>query len=52
MAKQNAGFAAIAAYREVIKHKHETGPANLDMALEWLKKERHKLPLFSDLMFC
>jgi hypothetical protein len=29
MAKQNTGFAAIAAYRKVIKHKHETAPENL-----------------------
>jgi hypothetical protein len=41
MAKQNAGFAAIAAYRKVIKHKHETAPVNLKKGNGKGKKKRH-----------
>jgi len=46
MAKQNAGFAAIAAYRKVIKHKHETAPANLERAMARLKKRGITASLF------
>jgi hypothetical protein len=39
MAKQNAGFAAIAAHCKVKKHKHETAPENFAVAMLRLKKE-------------
>jgi hypothetical protein len=38
MAKQNADFAAIAAYCKVKKQKHETAPENFAVAMLRLKK--------------
>jgi hypothetical protein len=51
MAKQNAGFAAIATDRKVIKHKHETAPANLGKAMTGSKKRGIAASLFIFDMF-
>jgi hypothetical protein len=51
MAKQNAGFATIAAYRKIIKHKHETAPANLGKAMIGSKKRGITASLFIFDMF-